>query len=151
MVSAICGKIAVCIVGQQASVALIAALPGTVVLGAVEGERGMSKSNGRTTAGEEDARRRRGDGVGGESESDISSILVHSSPAAGWEAASRGEFFVLRNAWGDKATVAALLGSCPTGRFGDSKRGIAPAALARLGGRVGETELDRTTVLSLRG
>ena len=151
MISAICGKIEVCIAGQQASVAFIVALPGAVTLGAAEGERGMSKSSGLTTAGEEDARRRRGDGVGGESESDISSILVHSFPAAGWEAAGRGEFFVLRNARGDKAIVAVLLGGRPAGRFGDGKRGTIPAALARFDGRVGETELDRTTVLPLRG
>ena len=130
MVSAICGKIEVCIAGQQASVALIAALPGTAVLGAVEGERGMSKSSGRTNAGEEDARRRRGEGVGGESESDISSILVHSFPTTGCEAAGGSEFFVSRNARGDKATVTALLGDRLTDRFGEDTLEVIPDALA---------------------
>jgi hypothetical protein len=119
MVSAICGNIEVCIAGQQASVALIVALPGTATLGGAEGEKGMSNSSGRTKAGEEDARRRRGEGVGGESESDISSILVHSFPATGWEAAGGSEFFASRNARGDKATVASLLGDRLTGRFGE--------------------------------
>ena len=83
MVSVICGNIEFCIAGQQASVALIVALPGAATLGAAEGDKGMSKSSGRTAAGEEDARLRRGEGVAGESESDISSILVHSFPATG--------------------------------------------------------------------
>ena len=109
----------------------------------------MSKPSGRTNAGGEDARRRRGDGVGGESESDISSILVHSFPATGCEAAGGSEFFVLRNARGDMTTVAALLGDCVAGRCGDVTRRVNPAGLARLNGRVGETELDRTMVLSL--
>ncbi len=130
MVSAICGKIEVCIAGQQASVALIAAVPGTVTLGMAEGEKGMSKSSGRTNAGEEDARRRRGEGVGGESESDISSILVHSFPATGCEAAGGSKLFGSRNARGDKTTVAALLGDRLTGRFGEDTRRITPDALA---------------------
>lgn len=115
-----------------------------------EGEKGISKSSGRTNAGEEDARRRRGEGVGGESESDISSILVHSFPATGCEAAWGSKFFGSRNARGDKTTVAALFGDRLTGRFGEGTRRITPGALGSLNGRVGETELERTTVLASR-
>jgi len=128
IVSAICGKIEVCIAGQQASVAFTVALPGTATLGGADGEKGMSKSSGRTKAGEEDARRRRGEGVGGVSESDISSILVHSFFATGWEAA--GGIFASRNARGDKATVAPLLGDSLTGRFGEVTRRVKPDVLS---------------------
>jgi hypothetical protein len=120
----------VCIAGQQASVALIAPVPGTVTLGMAEGEKGMSKSSCRTNAGEEDARRRRGEGVGGESESDISSIFVHSFIVTGCEAAGGSKFFGSRNVRGDKTTVAALLGGRLTGRFGEDTRRMTPDALA---------------------
>jgi hypothetical protein len=95
-----------------------------------EGDKGMSKSSGRTNAGEGDARHRRGEGVGGESESDISSILVHSFPATGCEVAGGSKFFGSRNPRGDKTTDAALLGGRLTGRFGENTRRITPDAPA---------------------
>jgi hypothetical protein len=153
MVSAICGKIEVWIAGQLASVALIATFPGTAITGTAAGEQGMSKSSGRTNSGEADARRRRGEGVGGESESEISSIRVHSSPVTGWEAAGCSDVFAPQKARGDKATVVVLWRGLPTGRFGDvdDARSATLTSPSPLVDRVGETELDRTMVLSLRG
>lgn len=86
MVSAILGKILAWMAGHPASVGLIAGAPEAVAFGFTDGERGRSKSRGRMKAGEDDARLRRGDGVAGESESEISSILVHSSWVVGCEA-----------------------------------------------------------------
>lgn len=118
--------------GQPASVALIAALPDTAILGAADGDRGSSKSSGRTNAGEEDARLRRGEGVAGESESDISSILVHSVRIVGWEAGGCNGAVLRRNARGDKAVVAAFWRGRPTGRFGNVEDTV-PTTFAALG------------------
>jgi hypothetical protein len=139
--------------GQLASVALIAALPGTATLGMAEGDRGRSKSSGRTIAGEEDARRRRGEGVREASESEISSILVHSFRETGWEAEGFGGEVTLRKARGDKVVVAASCRGRSTGRrgvFGD-KRPVTLAAIGWLKGGAGDDELIWTTVDSLRG
>jgi hypothetical protein len=153
MVCAICGKIEVWIAGQLASVALIAALPGTAILDTAEGDRGKSKSSGRTIAGEEDARRRRGEGVRGASESEISSILVHSFRETGWEAEGFGGEVTLRKARGDKAVVAASCRGRSTGRRGilGDTRPVTLAAIGWLKGCAGDDELIETTVCSLRG
>jgi hypothetical protein len=153
MVWAICGKIEVWMAGQVASVALIAALPVTAILGIVEGDRGGSKSSGRTIAGEEDARCRRGEGVKGASESETSSILVHSFRETGCEAEGFSGEVTLRNARGDIAVVAGSWRGRTTGRrdiFGDTLA-TTLAAVGWLKGCAGDDELIWTTACSLRG
>ena len=77
--------------GQTASVGLMVAVNGGPVALAMAGwGMGMSKSRGRLKAGNEDARRLLGEGVAGESESEISSMCVHSFLGVCWEAEPRG-------------------------------------------------------------
>lgn len=84
--------------GQAASVGLRAAVLlglvvalGMAVWGGGGCSGGASKSNSRTKAGDEEARRLLGEEVAGKSESEISSMCVHSLRGVWcWEAGPRG-------------------------------------------------------------
>lgn len=83
-----------------------------------DGDCRPSKSSGRMNGGVEDALLRRGDGVLGESESDMSSMFVHSFREASWEAEIECcDLLSLLGFRGGVVETGCLRGR-PTGRFG---------------------------------